>query len=90
MFSMKNDEDSAELSYDTECQAVLRLERVDSMDHATAFGRIAFAVETEMLPKIQETVEKSGNKIITPLLKLDTPGKATVQVVILADPVSCR
>lgn len=27
-------------------------------------------------------------KILTPLVKLDTPGKAAVQVVILADPVS--
>lgn len=26
--------------------------------------------------------------ILTPLVSLDTPGKATVQVVILADPVS--
>ena len=26
--------------------------------------------------------------VLTPLVSLDTPGKATVQVVILADPVS--
>lgn len=40
------------------------------------------------LPDIQAKVEKAGHKILTPLISLDTPGKATVQVVILADPVS--
>ena len=40
------------------------------------------------LPGIQSTMKNSGEKIITPLVSLDTPGKATVQVVILADPVS--
>ena len=39
------------------------------------------------LPSIEETVKQSGNTILTPLVSLDTPGKATVEVVILADPV---
>lgn len=30
---------------------------------------------------------KENEKILTPLVSLDTPGKATVEVVILADPV---
>lgn len=33
-------------------------------------------------------MKKENQKILTPLVTLDTPGKATVEVVILADPVS--
>jgi len=33
-------------------------------------------------------VKEAGGTIVTPLVSLDTPGKATVVVVILADPVS--
>lgn len=33
-------------------------------------------------------MKKENEKILTPLVSLDTPGKATVEVVILADPVS--
>ena len=40
------------------------------------------------LPSIESAVKASGQKILTPLVSLDTPGKATVQVVIPADPVS--
>ena len=39
------------------------------------------------LPGIEQTVKDAGHTILTPLVSLDTPGKATVQVVILADPV---
>lgn len=35
-------------------------------------------------------MKKEKQKILTPLVSLDTPGKATVEVVILADPVSLR
>ncbi|KAK7483728.1 hypothetical protein BaRGS_00025049 [Batillaria attramentaria] len=66
-----------------------KLELVDiggPVDHATAFGRIAFGCPKDQLPSIQKSMEAAGQKILTPLLSLDTPGKATVQVVILADP----
>lgn len=33
-------------------------------------------------------MKRENQKVLTPLVSLDTPGKATVQVVILADPVS--
>ena len=33
-------------------------------------------------------MKESGETILTQLVSLDTPGKATVEVVILADPVS--
>jgi hypothetical protein len=39
------------------------------------------------LEGIQKKAEEGGHKVLTPLVSLDTPGKATVQVVILADPV---
>lgn len=37
---------------------------------------------------IQKAIKESGNKILTDLITLDTPGKASVRVIILADPVS--
>lgn len=40
------------------------------------------------LPDIEALMKKEKQKIINPLISLDTPGKATVEVVILADPVS--
>ena len=39
------------------------------------------------LPSIEQAVKEAGQTILTPLVSLDTPGKATVEVVILADPV---
>ena len=65
----------------------LQLKEVDEVDHGTAFGRIAFAVPKDKIPEIEQRVKESSNKIITPHIKLDTPGKATVEVVILGDPV---
>lgn len=40
------------------------------------------------LPDLEAVMKKENQKILTPLVSLDTPGKATVEVVILADPVS--
>ena len=38
-------------------------------------------------PEIETAVGKDGlGTIITPLISLDTPGKATVQVIIVGDP----
>ena len=39
------------------------------------------------LPEIEQKMKEANQTILTPLISLDTPGKATVQVVILADPV---
>uniref|UniRef100_A0A0R3RJF3 Glyoxalase domain-containing protein 4 n=1 Tax=Elaeophora elaphi TaxID=1147741 RepID=A0A0R3RJF3_9BILA len=38
------------------------------------------------LESIQKKIEEAKQKILTPLVKLDTPGKAAVEVIILADP----
>jgi hypothetical protein len=37
---------------------------------------------------IEKAIKEANETILTPLVSLDTPGKATVEVVILADPVS--
>lgn len=65
-----------------------------SVKHGTGFGRMAFACPTSHLPRIQALVSEASYeggfkpKILTPLVSLDTPGKATVSVVIIADLVS--
>uniref|UniRef100_A0A8C6V4V1 Glyoxalase domain containing 4 n=1 Tax=Naja naja TaxID=35670 RepID=A0A8C6V4V1_NAJNA len=70
---------------DNQCKLELQSIGQD-VDHGTAFGRIAFSCPKEELPVIEALMKKEKQKILTPLVSLDTPGKATVQVVILADP----
>ncbi|VDN15028.1 unnamed protein product [Dibothriocephalus latus] len=74
------------LSYgDGQCH--LRITRESSpIDRGQAFGRIAFSCPRSELPKIQQKIEADNQTILTRLVSLDTPGKATVDVVILADP----
>ncbi|KAF7386281.1 hypothetical protein HZH68_013413 [Vespula germanica] len=57
-----------------------------NVDHAKAYGRIAFSVPLAEQPLIQKKIKENGNKILTDLITLDTPGKASVRVIILADP----
>lgn len=59
-----------------------------TVQHETAFGRIAFACLTNQLEGLQAKIDSfnSKYKVLTRLVSLDTPGKATVHVVILADP----
>lgn len=56
------------------------------IDRKTAFGRIAFAILYDDQTKLSEEVTKQNAKVIHPLTSLDTPGKATVRVIILSDP----
>ena len=74
------------LSYSPGDQASLHLVTLASVDHAKAQGRIAFSLPSSELPGVEAKVKEAGGTILTPLISLDTPGKATVQVVILADP----
>lgn len=70
---------------DNQCK--LELQNIgEAVDHGTAFGRIAFSCPKEELSSIEALMKQQNQKILTPLVSLDTPGKATVQVVILADP----
>ncbi|RXG56574.1 Glyoxalase domain-containing protein 4 [Armadillidium vulgare] len=56
------------------------------VDHAKAYGRIAFSCPSEELKPIEALMKEKGQTILTPYTSLDTPGKKTVEVVILADP----
>lgn len=68
-------------------QAKLELKDIGTpINHAKAYGRIAFAVPHAEQPEIQKNIKQSGHKILTDLITLDTPGKASVRVIILADP----
>lgn len=83
---LQQSEASAELAYsDDQCRLEL-VQISESLDHAEAFGRIAFSCPSKQLKEIEDKVKETGNTILTPLVSLDTPGKATVEVVILADP----
>ncbi|XP_038615443.1 glyoxalase domain-containing protein 4 [Tachyglossus aculeatus] len=86
VYEKDDDEQRALLGYaDNQCKLELR-GITGPVDHGTAFGRIAFSCPKDQLPNIEAVMKKENQKILTPLVSLDTPGKATVQVVILADP----
>ncbi|KAG9510038.1 Glyoxalase domain-containing protein 4, partial [Fragariocoptes setiger] len=68
-------------------QTSLKLIKIDSeLNHATAYGRIAFSCPASELKSIEALVADNKHTILTPYISLDTPGKASVEVVILADP----
>ena len=69
-------------------QALLRLFQAAHVDHAEAYGRVAFALPGAGLKPLEAAVRArvGGHAVLTPYVSLDTPGKATVEVVILADP----
>lgn len=58
----------------------------EPINRAQAYGRVVFAVPYAIQPSIDELIKKNEKTILTPLCELDTPGKATVRVIILADP----
>ncbi|KAL7031780.1 hypothetical protein ACKWTF_007132 [Chironomus riparius] len=58
----------------------------EKIDRGEAYGRIAFGVPYTLQPSIDELMKKNSKTILTPLVVLDTPGKASVRVIILADP----
>jgi catechol 2,3-dioxygenase-like lactoylglutathione lyase family enzyme len=65
---------------------LVQLPEGSKMQHGTAFGRIAFSCPGAQLQQLEQDVLAAGYVVHTPYVSLDTPGKATVQVVILADP----
>jgi catechol 2,3-dioxygenase-like lactoylglutathione lyase family enzyme len=65
---------------------LVQLRHGEKLHRGTGYGRIAFSCPAEDLETIQEQVETAKFTVLTPLIALDTPGKATVHVVILADP----
>uniref|UniRef100_A0A3Q3G8Y2 Glyoxalase domain containing 4 n=1 Tax=Labrus bergylta TaxID=56723 RepID=A0A3Q3G8Y2_9LABR len=83
----KNKEKKTVLMGFADSQCKLELQDISgTVDHGTAFGRIAFSCPREQLSDLEALMKKENQNILTPLVSLDTPGKATVEVVILADP----
>lgn len=78
---------SLKLAYDPK-EARLELVGTNGREvkRETAYGRMAFACAEDALTPLQEKVLEQKQTVLTKLVSLDTPGKATVQVVILADP----
>lgn len=56
------------------------------VDRAAAYGRTAFSCPKSSLRSLEQKVKAAGHTVLKPLIALETPGKATVHVVILADP----
>ncbi|CAI5445736.1 unnamed protein product [Caenorhabditis angaria] len=70
-----------------ENQCILELSKLEKpINRGNAFGRIAFSYPGSKLLELQGKVKSSGFTIINEMITLQTPGKADVQVVILADP----
>jgi len=70
-------------------QAMLRLVQLpgkQAVQHGTGFGRVAFSVPGGQLKQLETDILAAGYTVQTPYVSLDTPGKATVQVIILQDP----
>jgi len=69
-----------ELGFDDD-QVKLKLRDIEEpINHATAYGRIAFSVPTADLKSYQENAKNNQYKILTPFVTLDMPGKASVSV----------
>nr|ACO10351.1 Glyoxalase domain-containing protein 4 [Caligus rogercresseyi] len=63
------------------------LEKTDpAIDRKTAYGRIACSIPLEEQPGLSDRLVAKKRTILHPLIKLDTPGKKTVRVLIIADP----
>ncbi|KMZ10866.1 glyoxalase domain-containing protein 4 [Drosophila simulans] len=83
---LEESEASVRLTYD-EQKASLEITQIsEPINRAKAYGRIAFAIPAAQQSPLQDAVKAADGAILTPLITLDTPGKATVSVVILADP----
>lgn len=86
MTSVKQDDDEVCLTYSGNQAKLFYRKTADAIDRKTAFGRIAFAIPFVEQTAFAAEIERSGAKIVHPLTSLDTPGKATVRVIILSDP----
>jgi len=75
------------VGYNEELSKLELVERVGKsrkmIDHAEAYGRVAIAIKD--INVIYQKILSSGDKVLHHPVKLDTPGKATVEVVILQD-----
>ncbi|XP_075220842.1 glyoxalase domain-containing protein 4 [Lycorma delicatula] len=87
MIIYKHDDKSIVMGYGDD-QVKLEYKHIDEpIDHATAYGRIAFSVPWKELENIDFSIRNADldYKILVPGVCLDTPGKATVTVEIISD-----
>ncbi|XP_022695851.1 glyoxalase domain-containing protein 4-like isoform X3 [Varroa jacobsoni] len=84
---VESGDDFLEVAYD-KSKTSLRFEKIfEPIDRGEAYGRVAFACPRNQLPEIEAQVKNADiGTVITPLVSLETPGKASVEVVILGDP----
>jgi len=78
-------ENQAILGFD-ESQAFVRFVHQAEVNHAKAYGRVAFSVPISELADAEKLALEKGHKILTPFVTLKTDGKADVSVVIFGDP----
>lgn len=83
---VRQDAKKALLSYNGGKFGIEFVQIAEAIDRAEAFGRIAFGVPLALQPSIDELIQKNEKTILTPLVVIDTPDKASVRVIILADP----
>eukprot|EP01095_Lingulamoeba_sp_RSL-Kostka_P000905 TRINITY_DN111_c0_g1_i2.p1 TRINITY_DN111_c0_g1~~TRINITY_DN111_c0_g1_i2.p1 ORF type:complete len:289 (-),score=115.44 TRINITY_DN111_c0_g1_i2:102-968(-) len=76
------DKNAISVGYD-ENKCKIEIVSADEVNHAKAFGRVAIAI-TDIQP-IVEAVAQSKDKVLHEPVSLDTPGKATVKVIIIQD-----
>lgn len=65
-------------------QAKIEFNQVDAVDRAKAYGRIAFSCPFAQQEIIDKTIRDNNQTILTPLLVLPTPGKASVSLQIVS------
>jgi catechol 2,3-dioxygenase-like lactoylglutathione lyase family enzyme len=84
MAIIKEDKHFIQLAWSESDRTVLELVKSEEIRHEDAFGRIAMAWKGSLEP-IAEKIRSSGHTIKHGPITLDTPGKASVQVVIILD-----
>jgi hypothetical protein len=84
MTILQKSEQVVRLGYSTDC--FIEIEQSQTPIHHTASsGRLAIAVPNQTLSIYEDRLHQSKDKIHTPRVALPTPGKATVEVIILLD-----
>jgi catechol 2,3-dioxygenase-like lactoylglutathione lyase family enzyme len=81
----KQSENEVILGFD-KSQASIRFVHQAEINHAKAYGRVAFSVPFSELADAEKLAREKGHEILTPFVTLKTEGKADVSVVIFGDP----
>jgi hypothetical protein len=70
----------------TGCSTLLRLIATNQpINHGGAFGRLAIGVQSRDMQAFDSILDAHKVTVHTPRVSLDTPGKATVEVIIIQD-----